>query len=306
MQSEVPQKLSLGADATPEQLAAAGEKVYNGVGGCTACHGLGTRAPNLLIDERGTGAIGARCATREAGKSCKQYLYESLDQPGAFVAPGYQPIMPVITKIVPHDQIWALIAYLESLGGTVDVTASDVQAAPAGGAAPGGGGGAAASAAFAGGSTEPKVLIKEAECTNCHKVHGEEPRSPDLATRCPPGRRVDRKKILDPLRRLQKASRPWRDHAEGLRTRMNAAQRGAGELLATEMPRSVATPSTILAGLGIMVLAFLLSSSSSAPARSAIVPKSVALQYMLTVWSGGIYVSDSEAAGRASRSRSMG
>ena len=38
MQSEVPQKLALGADATPEQMAAAGEKVFNGVGGCTAWH----------------------------------------------------------------------------------------------------------------------------------------------------------------------------------------------------------------------------------------------------------------------------
>jgi cytochrome c553 len=42
IQSEVPQKLTLGANATPEQLAAAGEKVFNGIGGCTACHGLGT------------------------------------------------------------------------------------------------------------------------------------------------------------------------------------------------------------------------------------------------------------------------
>ncbi|PYO84860.1 MAG: hypothetical protein DMD65_02170, partial [Gemmatimonadetes bacterium] len=79
VQSEVPQTLTLGANVTSEQLVAAGEKVFNGIGGCTTCHGLGTRAPNLLTDEQGTGPIGARCGKREAGKSCKQYLYESLD-----------------------------------------------------------------------------------------------------------------------------------------------------------------------------------------------------------------------------------
>src|SRR5438094_10305092 len=84
VQSEVPQALALGANVTPEQLVAAGEKVFNGIGGCTTCHGLGTRAPNLLTDEKGTGPIGARCGRRETGKTCKQYLCESLDKPTAY------------------------------------------------------------------------------------------------------------------------------------------------------------------------------------------------------------------------------
>src|SRR6185312_13464530 len=116
VQSEVPQTLTLGANVTPEQLVAAGEKVFNGIGGCTACHGLGTRAPNLLTDEKGTGAIGARCGKREPGKTCKQYLYESLDDPAKFVAPGYQPIMPKITAMIPPEQAWAVIAFLEAQG----------------------------------------------------------------------------------------------------------------------------------------------------------------------------------------------
>ncbi|MGH2569843.1 MAG: c-type cytochrome, partial [bacterium] len=61
VQSEVPQEMALGADVTPEQLVAAGERVFAGSGGCTACHGLGTRAPNLLTDDRGSGLIGERC-----------------------------------------------------------------------------------------------------------------------------------------------------------------------------------------------------------------------------------------------------
>ena len=61
LQSEVPEALALGSGATPEALVSAGEKIYNGAGGCTACHGLGTRAPNLITDYKGQGAIGARC-----------------------------------------------------------------------------------------------------------------------------------------------------------------------------------------------------------------------------------------------------
>src|SRR5213080_5066456 len=163
VQSEVPQTLTLGANVTPEQLVAAGEKVFNGIGGCTTCHGLGTRAPNLLTDEKGAGTIGARCGKREAGKSCKQYLYESLDNPTAYVVAGYQPIMPVMTKQLSPEQIWSVIAFLESQGGTEDVTGADIPASappspPGGGGT--GAGGVAGGAAFAGGSTDPKAIIQ--------------------------------------------------------------------------------------------------------------------------------------------------
>jgi len=199
VQSEVPQTLTLGANVTPEQLVAAGEKVFNGIGGCTTCHGLGTRAPNLLTDEKGTGPIGARCGKREAGKSCKQYLYESLDNPTAYIVPGYQPIMPVMTRQLSPQQIWALIAFLESQGGTVDVTASDVPAASAAAAA--GAAGAGGVAGFAGGSTDPKAIIPAAGCLACHKLDGQgQVIAPDLTH---VGARRDaesiRKKILDPM-----------------------------------------------------------------------------------------------------------
>jgi mono/diheme cytochrome c family protein len=208
VQSEVPQTLTLGANVTPEQLVAAGEKVFNGIGGCTTCHGLGTRAPNLLTDEKGTGPIGARCGKREPGKSCKRYLYESLDNPTAFVVPGYQPIMPVMTRQLSPEQVWSVIAFLEAQGGTVDVTADDIAksksaagAAPTASAAPSGGG-----AAFAGGSTDPKAIIQAAGCLVCHKLDGQgQVIAPDLTH---VGSRRDaesiRKKILDPASSIAK------------------------------------------------------------------------------------------------------
>lgn len=203
VQSEVPQTLTLGANVTPEQLVAAGEKVFNGIGGCTTCHGLGTRAPNLLTDEKGTGPIGVRCGKREAGKNCKQYLYESLDQPTAYIVAGYQPIMPVMTKQLSPAQIWSVIAFLESQGGTVDVTASDIPAvsptSTTSTTSTAGGG-------LAGGSTDPKAIIQAAGCLACHKLEGQgQTIAPDLTH---VGSRRDaesiRKKILDPMSSIAK------------------------------------------------------------------------------------------------------
>lgn len=170
VQSEVPRALTLGANVTPEQLVTAGDQLYHGAGGCTACHGLGTRAPNLLTDEKGQGPIGARCGKREPGKDCKAYLYESLTNPRAYVVPGYEPIMPEMGRILSPQQIWALVAFLESQGGTVDVKPSDIPpanapSAPAAAASSGPG--------IAGGSTDPMTIIRGAGCTGCHKVGSE-------------------------------------------------------------------------------------------------------------------------------------
>src|SRR5947199_316338 len=115
--------------------------------------------------------IGARCGKREPGKSCKQYLFESLDNPTAYVVPGYQPIMPVMTKQLSPQQIWAVIAFLESQCGTVDVSASDIPAAGAG-VAPGVSPGPAVPG-LAGGSTDPQAIIQAAGCLVFHKPDGQ-------------------------------------------------------------------------------------------------------------------------------------
>lgn len=170
MQSEVPRALALGANVTPEQLVSAGDQLYHGAGGCTACHGLGTRAPNLLTDEKGAGPIGARCGKREGGKDCKAYIYESLTSPGKFVVTGYEPIMPDMSRTLSPQQLWALVAYLESQGGTVDVSGSDIPAASAANAeAPG----APGAARVANGSTDPMAIIRASGCLGCHKVSTE-------------------------------------------------------------------------------------------------------------------------------------
>jgi mono/diheme cytochrome c family protein len=158
----------MSGDVTPQQLVAIGERIFNGAGGCTACHGLGTRAPNLLTSEGTAGPIGARCGNRKPGMSCKDYLYESITKPTAFVVAGYQPIMPDMTRTLPAEQVWAVIAFLESQGGTVDVTADDVHSAMSASSSA-----APAAAAPASTSLDPRQIINANGCLGCHSLHGQ-------------------------------------------------------------------------------------------------------------------------------------
>jgi mono/diheme cytochrome c family protein len=207
VESEVPQELTLSADFSSEELVAAGEDLYQGAGGCVACHGLGTRAPNILTDEGGTGQIGARCGSREPSKDCKTYLHEALVQPMEYIVEGYEPIMPDMSRTLSPPQIWALVAYLESLGGTVDVTAEDLGPQPGGedrapGSEPASGRAptAGSAGAIAAGSTDAMEIWNAGGCAACHQLDGEGgpigPALDDLgATR---DREYIRRAILDP------------------------------------------------------------------------------------------------------------
>jgi mono/diheme cytochrome c family protein len=169
LESDVPEELALGANVTAEELVAAGERIYNGAGGCTACHGLGTRAPNLLTDHAGEGTIGTRCGARQ-GTDCKAYLYESMVNPGAFLVPGFGNIMPDMRRQLSEDQIWSVVAFLQAQGGDVTVTAADLRAA--GSAAP-----QTAPATGPGGSatTDPRQLLQDNGCLGCHQLDGQGP-----------------------------------------------------------------------------------------------------------------------------------
>jgi mono/diheme cytochrome c family protein len=171
VESDVPEELTFTGGVTAEQLVQAGDDLYHGAGGCTACHGLGTRAPNLLADEAGTGLIGERCGTRVPGEDCKAYLHRSLVEPGAHVVEGYQPIMTDMSRTLSAAQVWATVAYLQSLGGEVTVTAADIgdAASATPGAAPAAGGAPAAATA----SLEPLEIMRANQCIVCHVLAGE-------------------------------------------------------------------------------------------------------------------------------------
>lgn len=175
VESDVPEELTFSGEVTASEMVAAGEEIFNGAGGCTSCHGLGTRAPNLLTSHDGEGSIGTRCAARVEGMDCKEYLHASMVDPNAYVVEGFQPIMPDVRRTLSEEQIWALVAFLQDQGGEVTVTADDVTAATAGA---GGEEGAAAEAGQAGaaqgevdpGVSNPVAILDQFGCLACHKL----------------------------------------------------------------------------------------------------------------------------------------
>jgi mono/diheme cytochrome c family protein len=181
IESRPPQELSLeGGNVTPAQLVKAGEEIFKTKGTCEICHRIGqkgTRAPDLA-------GIGARAAKTKPGMTAKQYILESLLQPAAYVVEGYPPIMPAVDKPpigLNRSEVWALTAFLESLGGAVEVKLDDIPKTVGAAAA---GGGAAAAVKIPG---DPKVgealFAGKAGCIACHKAGkiGASPVGPDLS-----------------------------------------------------------------------------------------------------------------------------
>lgn len=179
IESKPPEELSLeGGGVTPEQLVKAGEQIFKTKGTCEVCHRIGEkgmRAPDLA-------GIGARAAKRKPGYSAKQYIIESLLDPGAYLVEGYPNIMPRVDKPpigLNRSELWAVTAFLESLEGTVDVKLDDIPKT-AGAAA----GGAPAELKLPG---DPKageaVFTGKGACIACHKAGkiGASPVGPDLS-----------------------------------------------------------------------------------------------------------------------------
>ena len=116
-----PKDVEVALDLTTEQMIPLGEKIFNGKGTCFACHKLsgGTgRFPDL-------GNVGGRAASRKPGMSDIEYLAESLYRPNDYIVDGFLPGMPEVNKPpieLTAEEIKAVIAYLQSLGGTPTIT----------------------------------------------------------------------------------------------------------------------------------------------------------------------------------------
>lgn len=176
-------ELQLSADATPEQLAKAGEQIFYGKGTCALCHAVeaseAARCPMLGAGALGS-AIGARAEERvkEAGykgkaKDGAEYLVESMIHPADYLVQGFPPIMPVINKPpigLNNDELAAVAAFLQSVqGGKVTVTPK-VVASFAGTAGPAAPGTAAAQPVVATATNRPpEQLIADLACIACHK-----------------------------------------------------------------------------------------------------------------------------------------
>ncbi len=182
IQSKPPEELSLeGGNVTPEQLVKAGEEVYKGKGTCEVCHRIGqkgTRAPDLA-------GIGGTAAKRKSGMTAKAYLIESLIEPAASLVEGYPAIMPKADKPpigLNRSELWALTAFLESLGGSVTAKLDDIPKTA--GVASAGTGTLSGEIKLPG---DPKagqaVFMGKGACVACHKAGpiGASPVGPDLS-----------------------------------------------------------------------------------------------------------------------------
>jgi cytochrome c oxidase subunit II len=95
--------------------AAAGKTVFTGSAGCGSCHTLaaagttGTVGPNL--------GLKVVPDAKKRGLPLKQFIFESITKPNAFISPGFQPnIMPqTFSQTLTSTQIQALVNFISSV-----------------------------------------------------------------------------------------------------------------------------------------------------------------------------------------------
>jgi hypothetical protein len=132
-----PEEVALGGDLSAADLVKVGRQVMEGKGLCLTCHTIGKTGALRFPDLEG---IGARAKTRIPGMSDVEYLAQSMYEPNVFVVQGFGPGMPAINQPpigLTDQEILAVMAALQSLGGTPTVTLKTTHRYLSGGAAPG-------------------------------------------------------------------------------------------------------------------------------------------------------------------------
>lgn len=118
-----PEEIVLAKDMKPEEMQKVGRQLMEGKGLCFTCHTIGKSSGPFRFPD--LGGIGTRAATRIPGMSDVEYIAQSMYEPNKYIVPGFNPGMPEISKPpigLTDDEILAVIAYLQSLGGTTTVT----------------------------------------------------------------------------------------------------------------------------------------------------------------------------------------
>jgi mono/diheme cytochrome c family protein len=128
-----PEETVMRTDLSTVEMVAIGREIMDGKGLCRTCHTIGQSGALRFPDLEG---IGARAATRVPGLSDVEYLAQSLYEPDAFIVPGFNPGMPPAHRPpigLTEEEILAVIAYLQSLGGEPNVTLETTHSYRAGG-----------------------------------------------------------------------------------------------------------------------------------------------------------------------------
>lgn len=163
-----------------------GETIFWGKGRCYTCHSLGgqgsaVRCPNLgQFGEKFALAIGARAEERARERSeetgeeytATDYLVESLAKPDAYLVEGYKNEMAIVYAppiSLSLDEIKAVISYLQSQGGDLDMETIEAPSEIAATYY------ARISAASAAGGGDPGAgeEVFADNCSECHQIAGE-------------------------------------------------------------------------------------------------------------------------------------
>ncbi len=141
------------------ELAAIGDELLRGKGGCLVCHKVTEAGNERGPDLRKSMAV---AANRRPGMSAEAYLTESLTDPDAFLVPGYPKMMPSALKPPANlsmAEMKAVVAHLQALGGSeVTVQVREEDLAPAKPAAL---------------QHRGKTLAAQYGCLGCHRAEGE-------------------------------------------------------------------------------------------------------------------------------------
>lgn len=191
-----------------------GEIIFWGKGRCYTCHSVGdrgsaVRGPNQgQFGEKFMQPIGVRAVERAKERSEKtgleytaiDYLVESVADPSAYVVEGYKDEMaivyaPPISLVL--DEIKAVISYLQSQGGDLDLDAlSDPTELAQGFFAR-----IAAATAAGGGDPDDGLIVYEDNCIECHIIGGDGGEiGPDLSTAALKGLKFLEDAILRPAK----------------------------------------------------------------------------------------------------------
>jgi putative heme-binding domain-containing protein len=208
-------KSSAAVDISPE----GGEAIYWGKGRCFTCHSVGgqgsaVRGPNHgQFGEKFPLSMGARAverakerAEKEGGEfSAVDYIVESLASPGAYVVKGYKNEMAVVYAppiSLNLKEIKAVVAYLMSLGGDLDMEAIDTKP---GEMTESFYAKIAAAAAAGGGDPGLGAVVYEDNCMDCHSLDGEGGEvGPDLTGIGAKGLKFISEAILQPAKAMTK------------------------------------------------------------------------------------------------------
>jgi len=121
----------LSGGAAEGSLASAGEKLFADLA-CNTCHRPDSQGRGPVLE-----GLYGKTVTMQNGENVRfdeAYIRESILNPTAKVAAGFQPIMPTFQGLVSEEQLLQLIEYVKSLKAQAEVpTARPVTPGPAAG-----------------------------------------------------------------------------------------------------------------------------------------------------------------------------